>query len=277
MKLTGMSILCIMIKRENSDGRKAEDMKKLMIKNRVFGEGKPLLCVPVMEHDRGGIIREITYLTQSEADMIEWRVDVFDDFLNYNAIRDILEQVKPLLDKKIFLYTFRTKRQGGEGEISEEELEDLHDLAAESGCVDLIDLEFFAETHTAGKIAKLQAQGAHVIASHHDFEETPTREVMQMLLEKMCAGGADIVKLAVMPKNRKDVLNLLEVTGKFQEENADTPIITMSMGKLGSVSRLCGEQFGSCVTFGAHQKTSAPGQFDMKKLAETLDMIHGRD
>lgn len=249
-------------------------MGKLTIKNRIIGEGKPLVCVPVMEHNREEIIREITYLTQSSADMIEWRVDAFEDFLNYNAVREILEAVKPLLDRKLFLYTFRTKQQGGKAEIEEERLNDLHDLAIESGCVDFIDLEFFAEAHSLKKIRKMQSQGVHVIASHHDFEETPTPEVMQMLLEKMCVGGADIVKLAVMPKTRKDVLNLLEVTGRFEEENADTPIITMSMGKLGSISRLCGETFGSCVTFGTHKTASAPGQFEMKQLAEVLDMIH---
>lgn len=249
-------------------------MGELTIKNRTIGTGKPLICVPVMEHTSEEIIREITYLTQSRVDMIEWRVDAFEKFSDYNAVRDILEAVKPLFQEKLFLYTFRTKQQGGEAEPEEETLNDLHDLAAESGCVDLIDLEFFAEEHSSRKIRKLQAQGVHIVASHHDFEETPAPEVMQMLLEKMCMGGADIVKLAVMPKTKKDVLNLLEVTSRFKEENSDTPVITMSMGKLGSISRLCGETFGSCVTFGAHKTASAPGQYDMKQLAEVLDIIH---
>lgn len=249
-------------------------MGELIIKNRTIGTGKPLICVPVMEHTSEEIIREITYLAQSEADMIEWRVDAFENFTDYNAVRDILETVKPILDKKLFLYTFRTKKQGGEAEIEEEKLDDLHDLAAESGCVDFIDLEFFAEPHPSKKMKRLQNQGVHIIASHHDFEETPSPEVMQMLLEKMCMGGADIVKLAVMPKTKKDVLNLLEVTSRFKEENADTPIITMSMGRIGSISRICGETFGSCVTFGAHKMASAPGQLEMKQLAEILQMLH---
>ena len=49
----------------------------------------------------------------------------------------------------------------------------------------------------------------------------------------MCAGDADIVKLAVMPQNMEDVLKLLSVTYEFKEENPDTPVITMSMGKMG--------------------------------------------
>ena len=144
----------------------------------------------------------------------------------------------------------------------------------ESGCVDLVDLECFEEEHPIRKIRKLQESGVHVVTSHHDFSETPEPEVMQMLLEKMCAGGADIVKLAVMPQNVSDVLNLLAVTARFHEENPDTPIITMSMGKIGNISRLCGETFGSCVTFGAHEKPSAPGQYEMNQLLGILDTIH---
>lgn len=249
-------------------------MKQLVVKNREIGTGKPLICVPVMEKTREKIITEITFLTGSSADMIEWRVDAFEAFSDYNAVREVLEAVSPVLGEKIFLYTFRTKKQGGEAQVDRETLNDLHDLAAESDCVDLIDIEYFEEDKPLRKIRRLQEKGVKVVASHHDFEETPSVEIMKMLLEKMCVGGADIVKLAVMPQNGKDVLNLLEVTENFKRENADTPVITMSMGKLGSISRLCGETFGSCVTFGANKKCSAPGQYQMQDLAMILEAIH---
>lgn len=249
-------------------------MKEFRIKNQVIGEGRPLICVPVMEQNREGIIKEITYLSQSSADMIEWRVDAFEEFRDCNAVREVLESVAPVLSDKIFLYTFRTKKQGGESEIDSDTLADLHDLAAESGCVDFVDLEFFEEEKPLRKIRDLQSKGIRVIASHHDFEETPEPKVMKMLLERMCVGGADIVKLAVMPQSQKDVLNLLEITTDFHKQYPDTPIITMSMGKLGNISRLCGETFGSCVTFGAHKKPSAPGQYEMNQLREILEAIH---
>lgn len=246
----------------------------MIVKNREIGTGRPCICVPVMERTKEEIIQEITYLAGSCADMIEWRVDAFHDFSDYNAVREILNAAAPVLQDKLFLYTFRTKKQGGEAEISSEMLNDLHDLAAEAHCVDFLDLEYFEEERPMRKIKELQKAGVRVIASHHDFEGTPVQDVMRMLLDKMCEGGADIVKLAVMPKSRKDVLALLEVTGNFEAENADTPVITMSMGSTGSISRLCGETFGSCVTFGTHKKASAPGQFEMNRLAQILDTIH---
>lgn len=249
-------------------------MRELIIKGKRFGDGRPLVCVPVMEPDAEEIERQVASLGESAADVIEWRVDAFDAFRDCNAVREVLRKLKPLLEHKIFLFTFRSKLQGGMGEADGALLRDLQELAAESGCVDLFDLEFFEEKSPLLAIRKLKDAGVHVITSHHDFEETPEPAVMKMLLERMCAGGADIVKLAVTPKNHQDVLNLLSVTAAFCEENPGTPIVTMSMGKLGSISRLCGEAFGSCMSFGAYQRASAPGQYRLEDLVAILDRIH---
>lgn len=249
-------------------------MSELKVKGRIVGEGCPLICVPVMERTKEAIVAEVTFLSQSTADMIEWRVDAFEEFGDCNSVREVLEAVAPVLGDKIFLYTFRSRQQGGLAEIDAETLDNLQELAAESGCVDFIDVEFFAEKSPLRTLRKMHSMGLKVVASHHDFEETPPTEVMKMLLERMCEGGADIVKLAVMPQTREDVLRLLSVTGSFKQENSDTPVITMAMGSLGCVSRLCGETFGSCVTFGFHKKASAPGQFEMDGLRMMLDSIH---
>lgn len=246
----------------------------ITVKGKVIGGGRPCVCVPVMEHEKQNIIDEVIALTKSPADIIEWRVDAFSEFLNFNAVREILQAVAPHLTEKVFLYTFRTKLQGGFGDVTSEQLDDIHDIAAESGVVDLLDLEFFAEEFPVIKIIRLQEKGVKIVASHHDFEETPERDVMKMLLERMCAGNADIVKIAVMPKEEEDVLRLLSVTNEFYRENPDTPIISMSMGKLGMMSRLCGETFGSCVTFAANKETSAPGQMSMGKVIEIIDFLH---
>ena len=244
------------------------------VKGKIIGGGKPCICVPVVAQDKKEIIEEIIALSKSPIEVIEWRVDTFADYLNFNEVRDILQSVAPYLSEKIFLYTFRTKLQGGNGDVTAEELDDIHDVAAESGIVDLLDLEFFAEEFPILKILRLQEKGVKIVASHHDFEETPERDVMKMLLERMCAGNADIVKLAVMPNTQEDVLDLLSVTNEFYKENPDTPVISMSMGKLGMISRLCGETFGSCMTFAANKETSAPGQMNMNNVMEIIDFLH---
>ena len=246
----------------------------MIVKGKKIGTGRPLVCVPVLEHTKQGIIDEIINLSKTATDIIEWRVDAFSNFLNFNEVRDILNTVAPYLSEKIFLYTFRTSAQGGFGTVTSAQLEDIHDVGAESKVVDLLDLEYFAEEYPMIKIMKLHEKGIKIVASHHDFDETPDRDVMKMLLENMCAGNADIVKIAVMPQTQEDVLSLLSVTNEFYRENPDTPIISMSMGKLGMISRLCGETFGSCVTFAANKESSAPGQMNMDKVTEIVDFLH---
>lgn len=246
----------------------------MIIKGKEIGKGKPRICVPVMGKTKEEIVEEVLALIKTEVDIIEWRVDAFTDYKNYNAIREVLQLLAPHLQEKIFLYTFRTKAQGGMGIVSAEELSDIHELAAESNCVDLLDLEYFEEEYPIIKIRQLQEKGVKIVASHHDFMETPEREVMKMLLENMCAGNADIVKIAVMPQCAEDVLRLLSVTNEFYKENPDTPIISMSMGRLGMISRLSGEIFGSCVTFAANKESSAPGQLKMERVIDIVEFLH---
>ena len=246
----------------------------MVVKGKKIGTGRPLVCVPVMERKKESIIDEVKELSKSAVDIIEWRVDAFCDYMNFNEVRVILKEVEPYLDEKIFLFTFRTTAQGGFGDVTSAQLEDIHDVGAESGVVDLLDLEYFAEEYPMLKIMKLHEKGIKIVASHHDFDETPEREVMKMLLENMCVGGAYIVKIEVMPNCADDVLRLLSVTNEFYRENPDTPIISMSMGKWGMISRLCGETFGSCVTFAANKQCSAPGQMKMENVIEIVDFLH---
>ena len=87
------------------------------IKGKTIGTGKPLLCVPVMESNKEEIIDELRTLAKSEADIVEWRIDTFVDYKNYNAVREVFAAAAECMKEKIFLYTFRTKKQGGMGEL----------------------------------------------------------------------------------------------------------------------------------------------------------------
>ena len=70
-----------------------------------------------------------------------------------------------------------------------------------------------------------------------------------------------------------DVQQLLDATQEMSGKYADRPIITMSMGA-GVVSRLCGEYFGSAMTFGAVGQVSAPGQIPVEELNAAMDILH---
>jgi len=246
----------------------------LCIKGKIIGKGKPLVCVPVMESSKEEILRETRRLEEAHTEMIEWRVDAFENVESPNAIREILNEMKHIIKESILVYTFRSKNQGGCKALSAADIYDIHQVAAESDVVDFIDVEYFEAKNPQKEIAMLREMGVYVIASHHDFEQTPDPEVIRMLLEQIRESGADVVKLAVMPQNMWDVLHLLEETNRFHENHPDYPLITMSMGAKGGISRVAGEFFGSCVTFGAGGQASAPGQLPVKQLEEILHILH---
>lgn len=246
----------------------------LCIKGKIIGKGKPLVCVPVMESSKEEILRETRRLEEAHTEMIEWRVDAFENVESPNAIREILNEMKHIIKESILVYTFRSKNQGGCKALSAADIYDIHQVAAESDVVDFIDVEYFEAKNPQKEIAMLREMGVYVIASHHDFEQTPDTEVIRMLLEQIRESGADVVKLAVMPQNMWDVLHLLEETNRFHENHPDYPLITMSMGAKGGISRVAGEFFGSCVTFGAGGQASAPGQLPVKQLEAILHILH---
>lgn len=244
------------------------------IKGIRIGDGRPVICVPVVASEKERIIQNIKALTEQHAEMIEWRVDCFSEADDVEAVREVLEAVKPFLTKTVFLFTFRTKQQGGSRRMEEWKILKLNETAAKSGCADLIDLEFFEATKPEKEIRRFQRMGVRIIASHHDFDETPDDRILHMLLEQMQQGGADVAKLAVMPQTPEDVVRLLKVTNDMKQKYPTLPVVTMSMGALGVVSRMAGEIFGSCITFGAVGETSAPGQIQANKLEDILEIIH---
>ena len=243
------------------------------VKGKKIGQGKPVICVPVMENRKDDIVLEAARLVGMGAEMIEWRVDAFENVGSLNAVREVLAELEPIVKNTILLFTFRSKKQGGLLELDYDQIYDLHQVAAESKVVDFIDVEYFDVDDMDREIHTLQNMGVRVITSHHDFEETPSGEIIAMLLEQMAASGTDIVKIAVMPQTTEDVLCLLEETNAFHKKYPNQPLITMSMGKLGVISRISGEFFGSCVTFGAGKNASAPGQVPMMELQHILDII----
>lgn len=120
-------------------------------------------------------------------------------------------------------------------------------------------------------IEKARAQGTHVIASFHDFSATP-----HDLLERMRTMeqfGASVAKIAVTPTSMDDVIRVLDVTNRAQD-TLNIPVIAISMGRMGAVTRLMGAEFGSCATFATGpQGASAPGQYSVAQVRQLAQVL----
>lgn len=235
---------------------------------------RPLICVPIVASEKADIIRAAEALASQPADIIEWRIDWYHSHtsIEIEEVCSILKDLSSILKDKLLLSTFRSKAQGGEQEITREDYIALLKSIAAQKAADLLDVEVCELEQPAELIQELQ-QGITVVASDHDFSETPSTEIMTEKLLYMKRLGADIAKLAVMPHNCHDVLKLLWATANMKELAPEYPVITMSMGRTGMISRMAGQTFGSCITFAAAEQTSAPGQMPLEDAVMILDKI----
>lgn len=250
-------------------------MNPVIVRNIAIGEGRPKICVPIVASTKEAILQEAASFHQLPIDVAEWRADWFEHVFETEQVLETGRELRAVLGDIPLLFTFRTAKEGGEKTITPEAYASLNIAVAESGFADLIDVEIFTgDTIVRTIIDAAHKAGVKVIASNHDFHKTPEKEELIRRLCKMQESGADIPKIAVMPRSKQDVLTLLDATLEMSENYAQGPIITMSMSGTGVVSRLTGETFGSALTFGAAAKASAPGQIGVHQLADVLSIIH---
>ena len=242
-------------------------MSNVCVKNCCIGSGIPKICVPIVATNLREIFSQARGMQRKNFDLIEWRIDRFADFHDINMVRRASRILHGILDDQPFILTFRTIGEGGKQPIEPEYYVELYRTAIE-------DVELFIGDEIVKELTDLaHSHGMPVIISNHDFDRTPPHEELIARMKHAESVGADILKIAVMPKDKHDVLELLYATEQMSRES-DCPLITMSMGQSGIISRLSGEIFGSAVTFGTIGAASAPGQIDLDSLRMVLQLLH---
>lgn len=250
-------------------------MKTVMLRNVEVGVGAPKVIVPIVGKTREAIIAKGKEIADIPFDVVEWRVDFYEDVFDVDEVLATAASLREVLKDKPILFTFRTKKEGGEKEIGMDDYVKLNTAVAQSGYVDVVDVEIFSGDEVVRKVIDaVHACGKLIVGSNHDFDKTPSQSDLVYRLRKMQDMGADLPKIAVMPKSKADVLTLLAATEEMSRCFADRPIITMSMSATGVISRLCGEVFGSAMTFGAVGQVSAPGQIPVEELNRATEIIH---
>ena len=120
--------------------------------------------------------------------------------------------------------------------------------------------------------------GLDVVASCHDLSGTPEEDETMDLLIDMQDDGADVVKLAATPHDAVDVARLLNATA-CAREILSVPLVTMSMGEQGAVTRVAGGVFGSALTFvlvpgpDGSWTPSAPGQLPIESVRAVHEVL----
>lgn len=250
-------------------------MHTVQIKNIVLNKGIPKICVPFTGKTKEEIEAELIESKKHNIDIIEWRIDCFKDFYNEEKVLDIVKKIYYGINEKVLLVTFRTLQEGGTAEIDQNEYVHLYENLISSGCVDMIDLEYSLDYNNLEKLIKLAHEmNVKVVISHHNFLTTESSDIVEEKLVNMQTMDADIVKIAVMPHNKNDVLNFMNTIYEVQQTQINCPVVGIAMGEVGEISRICGEYYQSAITFASMKNQSAPGQIPVDELFSLMTKLH---
>jgi 3-dehydroquinate dehydratase-1 len=238
------------------------------------GGALPAVCAPLVARTPEALLAEAAAVAAKKPDLLEWRVDFFEGIADAAAVAELAGRIGRAAGGLPLLFTCRSQGEGGENiPLTGQQVVGLYRAVCEGGQIDLVDFEMGREAaHVAQVREAARAAGAQLILSFHDFERTPSAQVLSQRFAQAQEMGADIAKVAVMPQDMQDVLALLAATLAASRE-LDIPVAGMSMGGLGSITRLCGGAFGSALTFAIGQGASAPGQMPIEELHRGLELL----
>lgn len=242
---------------------------------RPAGSGRfPAICAPLVGRTRDRLVAEAAAVAAKQPDILEWRVDFFERIGDPAEVIDVLAQLKRAAGGIPILFTRRSSREGGEAiPLSEAEVVALYRAVCATGDVDIVDYEMGNDPGDVRAVREAsRSGGVKLILSFHDFQRTPPAEVIGQRFAQAAALGADIAKVAVMPQGMDDVLTLLSATLRASQ-GLDIPLVSMSMGRFGAITRMCGWAFGSAMTFAVGQASSAPGQMAIEDIEAALALV----
>jgi len=209
----------------------------------------------------------------ADADLAEFRIDLLSFASDSKQVIALGHELKQILGTKPMIATIRTHNEGGQLNISDADYGKTYQAYLQQPFMDMLDVEMFRDQQIVKNTVKLaHAKKVLIVMSNHDFQKTPAEaEIIKRLL-KQDELGADILKIAVMPQSKQDVFTLMNATLKVSQQSKK-PLLTMSMGKLGTISRIATANMGGSFSFGMIGEASAPGQIDVTQLKQFLKTV----
>ena len=217
-----------------------------------------------------GQARQARLAQQQGAEALELRADLLADPAQVRAALTAVRAASSLP----LLLTYRSTTEGGKGAGHGQGYEDyLASLLQLRPAVAAVDIEMACPASKA-LVAEAKAGGYDVVGSCHDFTATPSAAQIAEKLAQITAAGADITKVAYMPRTAQDVAALRHAAHDFAGAYPHQPLIAISMGQLGAPSRT---DLVNCLTFAtiADGAASAPGQATIAHVRAWLENTPG--
>lgn len=249
--------------------------KPIELNGKPIAGGKfPLVCTPLVGRSLVKLMAELDVVMPKKPDMLEWRVDFFDQIDDTAAVIACAAAIKNVAKNTPLLFTRRATMEGGEKiALTEDQVVAMYTAVCASLHIDLIDYEMANQAANVARVREAaHANNIKLVLSFHDFAGTPGLDTLAAKFLAAEQMGADVAKVAVMPRDLGDVLTLLTAT-RAASQTLRIPLISMSMGSYGALTRLFGWAFGSALTFAVGADSSAPGQVPIEDLNTVLAIL----
>jgi len=249
--------------------------KPILVQGKPLG-GVPLpaIITPLVGKTLAEILGEVSAIVPKKPDLLEWRIDFFEAIGDVKAVVDVAQAIRQAAGGIPVLLTRRNVTEGGVAiPIAEPAVVAMYVAVCEARCVEMIDYELSNAPENLKRLRDVSAaNGVTMIMSYHNFQLTPDADTLDSKFAAAERLGANVAKVAVMPTNEQDVLALLAATDRARQA-LKIPLISMSMGGVGSLSRIMGWVYGSAATFAVGKSSSAPGQIAIEDLRTVLATV----
>lgn len=188
--------------------------------------------------------------------------------LDKNEILTVAPAVFEKFAGREILFTLRTRGEGGQIDLTSEEylaiIQDIQSIYHP----DYIDFEFYSHR----EVFEQMLEFSNLVLSYHNFQETP--ENMMEILSELTSLSPKLVKVSVMAHNEQEVLDLMNYTRGFKTLNPEQDYVTISMGKVGKISRLTADLTGSSWSYASVGEESAPGQIPLENMRRIRELLN---
>ena len=132
-----------------------------------------------------------------------------------------------------------------------------------------VDLEMEAPAAVGRRIREAcREYGTVLIRSYHNFENTPSREVLLSILERARTFGGEVVKIVTTAVSEVDN----EVVASLYKEADPGTLVAFAMGEAGRPSRLEALKLGAPFTYAclSPEEAAAPGQWTVEEMQQAV-------
>jgi len=249
------------------------DIQKL--KKTLFQESAFSICLTLSPRSLEELQEHLFVLPWDQVDLLEWRGDYMED-PRIQVFQEGFRKINEASGHRPLIFTLRAKEEGGQGGFRDEALLQVRQALVKEKDFFILDMEssYFLSGHPMAfayhrLLEDAKKRGHGVLLSYHNFTETPADEVLLEILRKQQKLGGDLLKVAVLAEKTEDVERLMALSHAASRK-LKQPIIAISMGEKGMVSRYDAKKSASCMTYVGLTEEVAPGQLSLAELREKL-------